>query len=129
MGVLIDLLRQDNFRKRTVMYTGYWEFARIASWFRGFQFAQSLLGQPDELEGFKEWLQVKFDGQANTDWAGIVEGSFRGDDEAILQKFFEELDQFLRYRDEVGINQIIDEHESFEIRRFGRINSGRLKRR
>ncbi len=129
MGVLIDLLTLENFRKRPMMYTAHREFDHIATWLRGFQHAQLLLDQPDELEGFKEWLQIKFEGPGNTDWAGIIEDRFRGDDEAILVELFEALDEFLRYRDEVGINQIIDEHEAYEIRRYGKINSSRLKRR
>jgi hypothetical protein len=44
-------------------------------------------------------------------------------------KFFEELDLFLKYRDEVGINQIIDEHEAYEISHYGQINYSVLKRR
>lgn len=127
MGALLDLLTSEMFRKRTAMYVGVWDVNQILPWLRGFEYAQSLMGEND-LEGFKEWLQINFMGQANTHWTGIIAGSFQGDDEAILEKFFEELDKFLEYRDEVGINQIIDEHEAYEIRRYGRVHSGRLTR-
>jgi hypothetical protein len=129
MGVILDLLTAEHFRKRPMMYVGSRDFIHVGYWLQGMEYCYRELHptEPGELDGFKEWLQMKFDGPGNTNWQGIISSVF-GEDENATDKAFEYLDEFLLHLKEVGLDQIIDDHEKYEMNRYGAITSSRLRK-
>ena len=81
--------------------------------------------QSPALDGFREWLQMRFNGPGNTDWTGVIESVF-GEDEEATEKAFEYLDDFLENLDKVGFDPIKASHAKYENRRYGFLSSSRL---
>jgi hypothetical protein len=66
MGVLLDLLTSEDFRRHPGMFVGSSQYREVAWWLRGFESAveveKALAGQRTGLQGFREWLQMTFKG-------------------------------------------------------------------
>jgi hypothetical protein len=127
MGVIIDTLTSESFRKRPAMYAGSERFAELAWWIRGLEYGclHSLPESPKELDGFREYLHMHLDGPGNIDWQGLIAWKFGAGTEA-TQKAFEYLDQFLQEVSRHGKDRIIAEHADYEKRRYGSLSSSRL---
>src|ERR1051325_9271363 len=127
MGLILDLLTSEPFRKRPAMYVGRSTFAELAWWLRGFEYAcrQAFPECLDELDGFREYLHMHLDGPGNIDWEGIIAWKFGTGDEA-TQKAFEYLDRFLQEVARLGIDRIIADHAEYEKRKYGFLSSSRL---
>ena len=130
MGIILDILTSEAFRKRSAMYVGSAEFRAVGWWLQGIEFCshEMLPNQPPELDGFREWLHMKLDGPGNTNWQGIITDLF-GNDEEATKKTFEYLDDFLRDLDELGFDRIINDHAEYEKKRYGFLSSSRLGKR
>ena len=130
MGLVFELVTDENFQKRTAMFVGRRNWRDVASWLRGIEFCQHKFF-PDEsldLDGFREWLHMRFDSPGNTDWAGVIESIF-GDNEEATEKAFECLDAFLKDLDEIGLDKIVANHAEYEKSRYGFLASSRLGNR
>ncbi|MBS0267311.1 MAG: hypothetical protein JSS02_35630 [Planctomycetes bacterium] len=127
MGVLLALLESDGFRNRPQMYCGESKFAVVGPWLRGIEFgiAQILPNQPNDIDGFREWLHMTLDGPGNVDWISIIALKF-GDDEAGTQGLFEQFDLFRKDVLERGLHAIIDAHREYELQRYGYPATSRL---
>jgi hypothetical protein len=127
MGELLDLLKSDGFRRHTAMFVGTYQFADVAQWLRGFEYAltRAFPDQPSEIDGFREWLVVRLEGSGNLDWAGVLSEKF-GDGEQTTRKLFEHLDQFLADVATRGLSAILQEHKEYEVRRYGTAFTSRL---
>lgn len=128
MGLLFELVTNEIFQKRTAMFVGTRRWRDVASWLRGVEFCQHKLSpdQSPDLDGFREWLHMRFDGPGNTDWAGVIESIFGGDEEA-TEKAFECLHAFLKDLNDIGLDQIIVNHADYERNRYGLLSSSRLR--
>jgi hypothetical protein len=111
------------------MLVGTKEFGELAWFLRGFEYASEKASpdQPPELDGFREWLMMELDGPCNVDWEGIVSWKFGSSWDA-TQSMIELLDRFLSERAACGLSAIIDDHERYEIRRYGAVTSSRKHR-
>jgi hypothetical protein len=108
------------------MYAGSSNFNRVSTWLEGYEFRVREAGEPNDLDGFQEWLLLKFrDAPSNVGWLGIIGHQF-GDREA-TQKLFECLDQFLDERENTGLEAIVREHAAFEMQRYGFLSISRLR--
>lgn len=127
MGLLLNILTSEAFRKRPAMFVGTRNFRDIASWLRGVEFclSQSVPEQPLELDGLREWLHMNLDGPGNTDWLGIIQVEF-GDEEETTEKIFEYVDKFLQDLSEKGLDKIITDHAEYEKKRYDGIVTSRL---
>ena len=130
MGVILDLLTSESFRKRPAMYVGSDSFAALQWWLRGLEFGCrcALPEQPYELDGFREWLHMHLDGPGNTDWEGIIAWKYGTGVEA-TGKVFEYLDRFLHEAMGLGIERLIAEHADYERGRYGFLSSSRLAKK
>jgi hypothetical protein len=129
MGVILDILASESFRKRPTMYVGSRCFAEL-QWFRGIEDGcrRALPEQLYELDGFREWLHMHLDGPSNTDWEGIIAWKFGTGEEATV-KAFECLDRFLAEVARLGKDQLFAEYADYERRRYGSLSSSRLANR
>lgn len=127
MGIILEILTSESFRKRPAMYVGSARFAAVMWWLAGLEFGcrKALSDQPYELDGFREWLHMRLEGPGNTDWLGIIAWKFGTEDDA-TQKVFEYLDQFLQDVAKLGVNQIVANHADYERQRYGFLTSSRL---
>jgi len=127
LGLLLDLLISDNFRKRSVMYCGCSRFAEVGPWLRGLEYgiSQLLPNQTDDIDGFREWLHMRLSGRGNTDWIGLICEKF-GEDEQATEKLFEQFDLFRQEVAERGFTAIIEEHRDYEMREYGEPVTSRL---
>jgi hypothetical protein len=127
MGVLLDLLTSEAFRKRPAMYAGSDKFPQFGWWLSGFAYGceRALPDQPYELDGFREWLHMRLDGPGNYDWIGIIAWKCENGVETI-QELFKYLDQYLNDVSHLGIDRIIQDHAEYELRRYGSLTSSRL---
>jgi hypothetical protein len=119
MGPLVELLTSEMFRRLPCMVAGSSDFRELAWFLRGFECASEKAnpGQPPELDGFREWLQVEREGPSNVDWQGIIVWKYGGDREA-TRSMLGLLDRFLEERAARGLGAIIDEHEGYELKRY-----------
>ena len=127
MGILLELLTSENFRKRPGMYCGRNSFGVVGPWLRGLAYGirQAFPDQPDDLEGFREWLHMTLDAPGNVDWTGIIAWKF-GEQDAGTQKLFEQFDLFRNDTAQRGVEAVIHAHREYEIRRYGSPVSSRL---
>ena len=129
MGVILDILTSESFRKRPAMYAGSENFSELEWWIRGFEYGcrHSLPESLYELDGFREYLHMHLDGPGNIDWESIITWKFGNGVEA-TQKAFEYLDQFLQEVSRLGKDRLIADHADYEKRRYGFLASSRLGR-
>ncbi len=127
MGVILDLLTSEAFRKRPAMYAGSDKFPELGWWFRGLAYGceRALPDHPNELEGFREWLHMHLDGPGNYDWVGIIDWKCSNGGET-TQELFKYVDQFLSDVSQLGIDRLINDHADYEMRRYGFLVSSRL---
>jgi hypothetical protein len=130
MGLLLDLLTSENFRRRPWMYVGVVRFDELLVFLRGYEFAQyqAAPNQPAELDGFREWLHMKLDAPGNIDWQSIVHSACDNPDHA-MERFFQLLDQFRGDVASRGLEKILDERLQYEIGRYGFPASSRFGER
>lgn len=109
------------------MYVGNSAFGSVSDWLRGFEHAVRRLAPetPNELDGFREWLAMKFSGPGNTDWLGIICWKFGVGLEA-TDMMFQLLDSFLADVEQQGLLAIINSHADYERRRYGFLSTSRL---
>jgi len=109
------------------MYCGWSQFKDVGPWLRGIDFgiSKAIPTQPNDLDGFREWLHMTLDGACNVDWISLIADKF-GDGNEATQKLFEQFDLFRKAISDRGLPVIIKEHQEYEIRRYGRAVSSRL---
>jgi len=129
MGALLDTLTADHFRKRPAMYAGSARFTELRWWLRGLEYGctESNPGEPSELDGFREWLHMRFDGPGNVDWVSLIDLQFGHEAEA-TSKLFELLDEFLEDVATNGKDKILQDHANYERRRYEGLASSRLRK-
>ena len=127
MGIVLEILTADFFRKHPGMHVGSKEFRDVSYWIQGIEFCcqYKLPEKSFDLNGFREWLLMHIGGPSNMDWARLIEMAYGGGEDA-TEKAFELLDQFLIDRDENGLDKIIADHAEYEMKRYGHLASSRL---
>src|ERR1051325_1738179 len=96
MGIVLEILTANFFRKDPIQEVGSREFRDLARWIRGIEYCcmYKLPEKSFDLNGFREWLILHIGGPNNTDWSGIIELAYGGGEDA-TDKAFELLDRFL----------------------------------
>jgi hypothetical protein len=113
---LVDFLTSEHFQARPGMYAGCAQFPQFGDWLRGLEFGWrqgDWREECNELVGFREWLQCRFDGPGNIDWIGVIHWKF-GDGCETTNKLFDLLKEFLKHRGIMGIDSIVKVHAEYE---------------
>jgi hypothetical protein len=100
------------------MYIGASRLSDFALFIGGFAWCAKQMGEPDDLEGFLEWLLLRFPGApANMGWEGAIASEFDGPQ--AIPKFFELFDEFLVDKRRLGLEEIARRHREYCEKRYG----------
>jgi hypothetical protein len=124
MGALLNLLTSDHFRNRIGMYVGSTRFDAVSHWLGGYEYRVREAGEPDDLDGFYEWLIMRFTtAPPNIGWLGIIGHEFGT---SATTQLFDCLDRFLKDREQVGLHKIVQSHADYELSKYGFLSTSRL---